>query len=409
MYNNSEMRVGFDMQALVGGGATGLGMYARGVLYAMELLTEGKAELPDIRRDLPGSVTDRLGMAQDWWRTAEIVRLYPNITERPLASAGARIWWEQVGLPRAIQSENIDVIYSPALGTPIRQERPKVLVVHDLIPLHEKKKTLKLSEMYFTRYLPKCYLAADYIVFHTETVRQEFLSLFPKFDNEKTFVVPAFPACLVPSLYPPTSGGGWYYPGPKPDELELLPHDRREGFICIATFEERKNLGLALDAYSRLDEEVREKHPLIFIGKGGEEREFFWQMIEDGGMSRYVKLTGYVPQQILITYLRKALALIFPSTDEGFGMPPLEAMSLGTPAIVSDAPAVKETYDGICPAVGSSDAASLAEEMMRLAAYPKHWHKLSQSGISFAKEFTPERSAVVSLAALWLAVNDDER
>jgi glycosyltransferase involved in cell wall biosynthesis len=392
------------MQALIGGGATGLGSYARGILYAMERLTKGESPLPDLRRDLPNTIAERIARISGWPKGIEIVRLYPNRTERPLSSVLKRLQWEQFGIIKAAEDENIDVIYCPALGSPLKSAFPKVTVVHDLIPLHSKSHALKLADLYFVRYLPRCYSSSQASVFHTETVRAEFQGMFPKYPSAHTFVVPAFPAVTVPLLYPPTSGGGWYLP-PGVESLESVPllFGKRSGFLCLATFEERKNLGLALDAYAMLEKTVREKHQLILVGKGGDEREYFWQLVEEAGLARFVKLTGYVPLQTLIKHLRTALALLFPSTDEGFGMPPLEAMALGTPAIVGDAPALQEVYGGVCPAVGRDDAAILAAEMARLANHAEHWNKLSAKGLAFSKQFTPERSAVVSLAAMWIA------
>lgn len=391
------------MQALIGGGATGLGTFARGVLWAMESLVNGDANVPDIRRDLPGHVSDSVRRIPDWPRGIEIVRLYPNRLEKPLASALQRVIWEQYLLPAQAKAERVDALYSPALGSPIKLDVPKIATVHDLIPLH-KERTYAISDLYFQRYLPKCYSALDFVTFHTETIRGDFASKFPKFDKAKSAVIPAFAASLTPLLNPPTSGGGWDKRGfgGEPD-LAPLAHGDRRGFICVASFEERKNLGLALDAYARLGLDIMEKHPLYFIGKGGDERPVFWSLIEEGGLAKYVKLTGFLTQSELLRFYRTAVALVFPSTDEGFGMPPLEAMSYGTPAIIADAPAVVEVYGGICPAVDRNDAENLASEMKRLVKYEEHWRKLSEKGLGFAHNFSPVRTGAAILGAISFA------
>ncbi len=398
------LKIGFDMQALIGGGATGLGTFARGVLWAMESLTKGAIELPDVRRDLPGRFSDAIRRIPDWPRNIEVVRLYPNRLEKPLASALQRVIWEQQQLPALAMAEGVNALFSPALGVPLKLDIPKIATVHDLIPLH-KERTYAISDLYFQRYLPKCYTSLDFATFHTETVRGEFAAKFPKFDKENMIVVPAFAASLSPLLNPPTSGGGW---DERESEYALsanpVPFSERRGFVCVASFEERKNLGLALDAYAKLGLDLMEKHPLYFIGKGGEERPVFWSLIEEGGLAKYVKLTGFLNQRELVKFLRTSVALIFPSTDEGFGMPPLEAMSFGTPAIISDAPAVAEVYGGVCPAVERTDADNLASELKRLANYEDYWRKLSDKCLSFSKNFSPQRTAAAILGAVsWCA------
>lgn len=388
------------MQALIGGGATGLGTFARGVLWAMERLASGDAPVPDVRLDLPGEIADAVRRIEDWPRGIEIVRLYPNRLEKPLASALQRVYWEQYQLPSEVKRAGVDALFSPTLGSPIKLDVPKIATVHDLIPLH-REKTYTGADLYFQRYLPKCYSALDFVTFHTETVRQEFMTRLPKFDKSRCAVVPAFAALLAPALNAPTSGGGW-----DSRELEVsmpgeaVPFSMRRGFICVASFEERKNLGLALDAYAKLDLETMEKHPLYFIGKGGDERPVFWSLIEDGGLAKFVKLTGFLPQAELQRFFKTAVALIFPSTDEGFGMPPLEAMSCGTPAVICDAPAVVEVYGGVCPAVARNDSDNLAGEMKRLLKYEDHWRKLSEKGRRFAENFSPLRTAAAILGAI---------
>jgi glycosyltransferase involved in cell wall biosynthesis len=404
---NPLVRIGFDMQALVGGGETGLGAYARGVLWGMERLALTGANAAEIRRDIPGRAAEALLRKQGWPKGVEIARLYPNRLEKPLAHSVTRTAWEQSGLPASAKSARADVVYSPALGAPLGRAIPNVATVHDLIPLHKKDREIRLAELYFTEYLPRCWRKADMLVFDTETVRAEFLGRWPDVKMDRTLVVPCFAACRVPKLFPPTSGGIWepgYLAGIATSEP--VQYSERRGFLCVATFEERKNLGLALDAYAQLAKDIREKHPLIMIGKGGE-RDILWQLVEQSGMARFVKFTGYLPIEQLRETYAKALALVFPSTDEGFGIPPLEAMSYGTPAVIGDAPAVREVYGAVCPSVARDGAGNLSGEMARLAKHEEHWKKLSENGLRFAAGFSPERTALVAMAACEMAASSE--
>lgn len=126
-------------------------------------------------------------------------------------------------------------------------------------------------------------------------------------------------------------------------------HLPEQYLLCLATLEPRKNLPFLVETYVELQEEERINIPLVLAGRKGWKMDEFLERIED----RYRKniiVTGFIDDKDLPYIYHMADCFIFPSVYEGFGMPPLEAMSVGTLVI-------------------SSDASSLPEVLGRAAAY----------------------------------------
>jgi glycosyltransferase involved in cell wall biosynthesis len=120
-------------------------------------------------------------------------------------------------------------------------------------------------------------------------------------------------------------------------------------FVMLSTIEPRKNHWMMLQVWRRLVERHGEAAPrLVVVGQRGWECENVLDLLE-----RCESLRGFVLEKPvcsdleLVTYLRHAQALLFPSFVEGYGLPLVEALSLGVPAIASDLPVFREIADDI--------------------------------------------------------------
>lgn len=123
------------------------------------------------------------------------------------------------------------------------------------------------------------------------------------------------------------------------------PGDGRPYFVCLGTIEPRKNHLLLLHLWRHLAETLpRERVPrLIVIGRRGWENEQIVDMLERcPALIGHVEELGGCPDTRLSALLRGARSLLMPSFVEGYGMPVAEALSVGTPVICSDLPALRE-------------------------------------------------------------------
>ena len=169
------------------------------------------------------------------------------------------------------------------------------------------------------------------------------------------------------------------------DEVRERPLSERY-FVVLSTIEPRKNHWLLLHVWRRLVERLGEKAPrLVVIGQRGWECENVLDLLERSHLLRgFVIEKRRCSDADLENYLRHAEALLFPSFAEGYGLPLVEALSLGVPVIASDLPVFREIADDIPeyldPLDGtgwlncvesycSSDGRLRAEQILRMARF----------------------------------------
>ncbi|MEE4315827.1 MAG: glycosyltransferase family 1 protein [Erythrobacter sp.] len=124
---------------------------------------------------------------------------------------------------------------------------------------------------------------------------------------------------------------------------------RQASFVCISTIEHRKNHMLLLDVWKRLFAKMGEAAPrLALIGRWGVGAEAVRsRYLADPQLQRFVSINSDCTDSELVGHLRSASALLAPSRAEGFGLPVVEALTLGVPVIASDLPAFREVGGSI--------------------------------------------------------------
>jgi glycosyltransferase involved in cell wall biosynthesis len=183
-------------------------------------------------------------------------------------------------------------------------------------------------------------------------------------------------------------------------------------FLSIGNLQPRKDLGTLIRAYRRLTSsspEIRER--LVIVGQEwvrSEARSLLAET-EDLRQAGRIVFTGYIPDGQLVGLLQHATAFAYPSVYEGFGLPPVEALAVGTPALVSDIPVTREILGDAALRLPPSDPAAWAEGLRRIASDPALRTSLSELGRARAALFTWERSAQTMLACLERAAGVDRR
>jgi len=186
--------------------------------------------------------------------------------------------------------------------------------------------------------------------------------------------------------------------------MQRLGLTHRGYLLAVGTLEPRKNLVSALRAYAGLPAAIRERVPLVLAGMSGWRTEALEREMAPLVASGRVRWTGYLAREDLACLLAGATALVCPSLYEGFGLPPLEAMACGVPAVVSDAGSLPEVVGDSGLQVQALDVDALREAMRRMVEDTALRDALGQRALARSRQFSWERCAQETVAAYRLAL-----
>jgi alpha-1,3-rhamnosyl/mannosyltransferase len=241
-----------------------------------------------------------------------------------------------------------EVFHSPWIdGAMLRCPVPMVVTLHDLVPLKRRGEYLRTGLRFKLRYL--AVQRASRVIVPTNVVAEEAAKALD-IPRERIVVIPEAPA---PQLH--------HRPKEEVDAVRKrygLPDTYLLWVGRLTTPDPRKRVAALVRTPRRM--------PLVLVGATSS-----WaRELPD------VTLTGALSDDELAAIYSGAHALVFPSDDEGFGLPPVEALACGTPVAASDVPALREVLDGraILRSVDDLDGlVAAAEAASRPAPAPPAW------------------------------------
>lgn len=163
---------------------------------------------------------------------------------------------------------------------------------------------------------------------------------------------------------------------------------REPMILSVGAIQRRKNIVRLVEAF----EQVGPQWKLLLAGSFGFDSEAASQRIERSTRRQDIQVLGYVSDSELEELFQRASILAFPSLDEGFGMPVLDAMARGVPVLTSNVSAMPEVAGDAALLVDPTDVISIAGGLRRLTENPGLRDSFSRAGVARAKEFTWEKS-----------------
>ena len=249
---------------------------------------------------------------------AELNAEYPDAAIIPVPENGnSRFLWEQIALRKHLRNAKYDIFIAPAnYGLPLgyRGRTKLVLIVHDLVPLKLPRLYLLDKPVWATFYLVSTAIAvakADRIVTVSYSSARDIVSLLLR--RQVSVVYPQFLQTLD-------------------DEDRSSESSRQEFgdyFVYNGGADPRKNVPILLRALSL----VAASMPTIQLVVLGTGYDFFLEEIENLGISKRVHLLGYVSESRKSEIISGSVALVYPSSYEGFGIPLIEGMAAGVPIV----------------------------------------------------------------------------
>ena len=286
-----------------------------------------------------------------------------------------RRWWLW-GLARELVRLGADLIHGPDFAVPYLSRCPSVLTLHDLSPWMDqrwhhaadrvRRRTPVLLELGI----------ATMIITPSETVRKQALERF-RLRPDRIVAIPEAAAPWFRPVAQPERGSA--LSRPVAGVLDLGTADDAY-FLYVGTLEPRKNLPSLLKAWR----EVRLHHAIDLV-LAGRRRADFAPLPEEPGL----RVLGEIPDASLPALYSGALAFVYPSLYEGFGLPVLEAMQCGCPVIASAAVA-QAAGDG---AIYANGPQGLARAMRQIAERPEWRAEWRARSLERARQFSWERTA----------------
>ena len=158
-------------------------------------------------------------------------------------------------------------------------------------------------------------------------------------------------------------------------------------FLYLGTLQPRKNLSRLITAFATQSP----RHPvtqLILAGKRGWLYDDLFAQVSRLGLKGRVLFPGYVPDEDKASLLSGALAFVFPSLYEGFGLPVLEAQACGCPVITSATSSLPEVVGDAALLVDPGDTAAITARLRRIATDPALRESLIKRGFANVRRFS---------------------
>jgi alpha-1,3-rhamnosyl/mannosyltransferase len=270
----------------------------------------------------------------------------------------------------------VDVVHQLAPFVPVPSRAPLVATVHDLMPIEHPSWYRPVERAGYRRGLAAVMKRAARVIVDSARVGDAVVERYG-FDRDRMTVIPA------------GVGDAFRRRWNRAEQEQVC---RRYGVvpgrfvIAVGAMDVRKNLGVLVGAARGLDVTV------LLAGAKGEG----WPAVEEALQGRgtvKVRAPGYVAEADLPVLVASARVLAHPSLDEGFGLPPLEAMAAGTPVVLARAGALPEVAGDAALWVDPHDEAGWREALGRVIGDDALHAQLTAAGARQAEPFTWERAA----------------
>lgn len=289
--------------------------------------------------------------------------------------------FEQQLLRFEISRLNLDLLHSPDFIPPFRRNCKSVITIHDLAFLLYPHFLTKESARYYGQ-IDQAWRKTDHIIAVSEATKADSIKLLGVPEKKITVIHEA-----ANPIYRPL-------PAEEARRHARQKYDLDTDFILfVSTIEPRKNLPGLLKAYRRLRDEYRREELLVLAGSKGWLWEEVYQTVDDLDLKEHVVFLGRVPSEDLVYLYNAARLFVHPSFYEGFGLTPLEAITCGTPVIVSNISALPEIVGDAALMVDPHDIDGLTVAMWRALTDEEIRQDLIAKGFKRAAKFSWEEAA----------------
>ncbi|MBU5486165.1 glycosyltransferase family 4 protein [Clostridium sp. MSJ-11] len=309
------MKIGIDARGINFYKGTGIGTYTENLLRCLLNI-------------------DRDNYYHIYWWGENHNEFKKNNSKITFTSKKNKNFFENHYFSNSISTEGIDLYHVPQNGIGLHQDIAckKIITIHDLIPYVMPETVGKGYLNKFLKELPTLIDNCNAILTVSEWSKKDITRFFPKFDPEKIFVTPL----AADSKYRPMDKDKCKY------VLKKFYNITKPFILYIGGFSPRKNVHSLITAFSKVFNKLNEEYELVIVGANKDNGESLLNMSTNMNIKDRIVFTGFIPESHLPLFYNGCDLFVYPSLYEGFGLPPLEAMSCGTPVISSNLSSIPE-------------------------------------------------------------------
>lgn len=385
------MRIGIDARTLLDpatGERAGVGYYTTSLVNALVRVYSRDEFVLFVDHRMPSAVEQFDGLA------------HVRVVELPLSRHKSRLpfAYSHVVVAQALRRESLDVFHSPAYSIPLQYRRPSVVTVHDLAIYRHPEWFPSGQRFARSVVVPRSMHAASRIIAVSQSTAN---------DVRRQFHVARDRVVVVPEGRPATARVTAAAARDVRDRLRV----GEQYVLFVGTLEPRKNIERLVRAFDALMDEHYERYrtlQLVIAGAKGWKHEPIIRAIARARWSSHIRVVGYVSQEEKMALMRDALLLAFPSLWEGFGLPVVEALSVGLPVVTSSVSALPEVAGPGAVYVRPDSVQSIADGLFAVIQSSKLRAMLVRVGKEHVHQFTWKRAAQET-HAVYRAVVDEHK
>jgi glycosyltransferase involved in cell wall biosynthesis len=307
---------------------------------------------------------------------------YPNLTSRSLIMPRRLVdqWWQHDWPAIDLYLRKIDLFHSLHISVPPVKKIKTVLTVHDC-------RYMALSNLYsardvevYRKKMKKALSRVDYVITVSEFTKKELLKYF------------TFPEERVRTIKNGFNSISFQKEDKKEKIIRFIKDKKlpREYILYTGVLDPRKNLMKLIEAVQKCIEKIKDFPNLVLAGINNEQ----WLQSDQAkranelGIFNNIYIAGIVNKDILKGLTKKATALCYPSLYEGFGFPPLEAMSLGVPVLAGKNSSLPEIAGNAACLVNPTSVDDISRGLEKIIYENDYRQKLIERGFNQIKKYS---------------------
>lgn len=300
-------------------------------------------------------------------------------------------FYEKYYIPSQLKESNINLYHIPqnGIGFDFDTSMPTFVTIHDLIPYIMPETVGKKYLERFLRDMPNIISNSSGILTVSEYSKKDILKFFSLYPEDKIFVTPL------------AANNNF-----RPINKDICKAYVKDNFgitdpyiLYMGGFSSRKNVLGLIKAFSYVYKDFNTPYKLLLIGSLKDEGEKLFELVKENNLSDKIIFCGYVDDAALPTLYSGASAFVYPSLYEGFGLPPLEAMSCKCPVITSNLTSIPEVTGNNAILINPYEEDELKNALVTLLNNESLQIELSEKGYIRSKDFTWKETARKTLNA----------